>query len=241
MRLSGALPCAIVLHSSPAASHAEVHSCVLCLCERWSIGAYHLPLDIRGIFARLSCLHGVRGFATRSSALGKAPGQHAVIVPPYMHMRCYEMGFNPQECMVLADLSLCTCRQRQLVVILTHPDPCLQVRSTPVTPEQSDSSPTSHQNRSLSNRESVAVAPCQAERLASQMLTCLDCRHHVTPQWRRPSSVMYSPHRHSNGWTHKPPARYMTSGPPSFFCCLLMRDLWMWGMTPPPAMVACGA
>lgn len=22
---------------------------------------------------------------------------------------------------------------------------------------------------------------------------------------------------------------------------LLMRDLWMWGMTPPPAMVACRA
>ena len=26
----------------------------------------------------------------------------------------------------------------------------------------------------------------------------------------------------------------------SFFPVLLMSDLWMWGMTPPPAMVACG-
>ena len=25
----------------------------------------------------------------------------------------------------------------------------------------------------------------------------------------------------------------------SFLVALLMRDLWMWGMTPPPAMVAC--
>ena len=93
-------------------------------------------------------------------------------------------------------------------------------------------SPCSFVHSSTQNR-SFLQASCSSSQVGGSALSHSQWASRFVDN----SRVRFAAFQHKE--RHSVDSFYMMGSRPSFLPCLLVtRDLWMWGMTPPPAMVA---